>query len=438
VEDVAAVLVFATDELEAIVGLCLRGEREEACTDAVFGLAVGEVVAHVLDEVAVGGVVALYGDAEVIVIGFDVAVAGVFGRRQLGVGEVFVLVQEAAVQFKQLLVEAGCGGCDASVGDLFAADGAAFARSDTGVLDIDKMGTFGFGGVLVGSDAGHDGIGTRRRGRLLRMEAGCGGGEEQGEQDRAHGAGTLGETRKFHVQGRDFMLEWMRLPRLYAIVDAEVLASRGIELREFAGELCAVGVQLLQYRDKSGGPQEVLRNAAVIREVMAGSRCRLIMNDRADLAVLAGWDGVHVGQGDLSAEDAKAIVLRTMPTHRMKQGRDEWGTRIVPGSEFWVGASTHNEEQVRAADASCADYVAVGPVFVTGTKLDAEPVIGLDGVRRARMLTEKPIVAIGGITRANARSVIDAGADSVAVISALFGEGETVEKVARDFLEILR
>jgi len=82
--------------------------------------------------------------------------------------------------------------------------------------------------------------------------------------------------------------------------------------------------------------------------------------------------------------------------------------------------------------------VAVGPVFATGTKLDAEPVIGLDGVRRARTLTTKPIVAIGGITRGNARSVIDAGADSVAVISALFVEGETVEKVARDFLEILR
>ena len=131
-------------------------------------------------------------------------------------------------------------------------------------------------------------------------------------------------------------------------------------------------------------------------------------------------------------------MLRTIPTHRMKQERDEWGTRIVPGSEFWVGVSTHTEEQVRLADASCADYVAVGPVFATGTKLDAEPVIGLEGVRRARALTGKPIVAIGGITRENARSVIDAGADSVAVISALIVESEAVEKVTRDFLEKLR
>jgi thiamine-phosphate pyrophosphorylase len=93
---------------------------------------------------------------------------------------------------------------------------------------------------------------------------------------------------------------------------------------------------------------------------------------------------------------------------------------------------------VRVGDASCADYVAVGPVFATGTKADVEPVIGLEGVRRARALTGKPIVAIGGITRENARSVIDAGADSVAVISGLLVEGESIEKVARDFLEILR
>jgi thiamine-phosphate pyrophosphorylase len=226
--------------------------------------------------------------------------------------------------------------------------------------------------------------------------------------------------------------------KLYAIVDAELMTKRGLSIEKMAEGLCLAGVTVLQYRDKMGAPQDVLRKAALIRGAFAGSECRMILNDRADLAVLAGCDGVHVGQGDLSPEDAKAVVLRTIPTHRMKQGRDEWGTRIVPGSEVWVGVSTHTEEQVRVADASCADYVAVGPVFATATKADAEPVIGLEGVRRARALTTKPVVAIGGITRANAKSVIDAGADSVAVISALFVEGETVEKVARDFLEILR
>ena len=227
-----------------------------------------------------------------------------------------------------------------------------------------------------------------------------------------------------------------RFPRLYPILDAVLLAARGVDISRFAEELKAAGVELLQYRDKLGGPQEILRNAALIRDVMVGSGCRLIMNDRADLAVLAEWGGVHVGQGDLPPADAKAVVLRTI-THS-SQEREGWATRIVPGSNIWVGVSTHTEGQVRVADASCADYVAVGPVFATGTKLDAEPVIGLEGVRRARALTKKPIVAIGGITRGNAKSVIDAGADSVAVISGLFVEGETVEKVVGDFLEILR
>ncbi len=115
--------------------------------------------------------------------------------------------------------------------------------------------------------------------------------------------------------------------------------------------------------------------------------------------------------------------------------------RMLGGLWVWsggLGVSTHTEEQVRRAELSCADYVAVGPVFATGTKLDAEPVVGLEGVRRARLLTTKPIVAIGGITRGNARSVFDAGADSVAVIGGLLVEGESVTKVAGDFLDVLR
>jgi thiamine-phosphate pyrophosphorylase len=208
----------------------------------------------------------------------------------------------------------------------------------------------------------------------------------------------------------------MICPRFYPLIDASLLAGRGISIVEFAGLLRAAGVTLLQYRDKTAGPQMVLRNAAMIAAAFAGSGAKLILNDRADLAVLAGWGGVHVGQGDLSPEDARRVV----------------------GAERWVGVSTHTEEEVRMAELSCADYVAIGPVFATGTKLDAEPVVGLEGVRRARVLTGKPLVAIGGITRGNARSVIEAGADSVAVISALLVEGESVEKVARDFIEFLR
>jgi len=206
------------------------------------------------------------------------------------------------------------------------------------------------------------------------------------------------------------------ISRLYAIADAGVLAARGVALEEFARELRAAGVALVQYRDKTGAPQEVLRAAAVLQKAFAGTACRLIMNDRPDLAVLARFDGVHVGQGDLLPEDARRVV----------------------GAQRWVGVSTHTEEQVQAAESSSVDYVAIGPAFATGTKLDAERVVGIEGVRRARALTRKPLVAIGGITRENARSVIEAGADSVAVISGLFAPGESVEQVARDFLELLR
>jgi thiamine-phosphate pyrophosphorylase len=207
-----------------------------------------------------------------------------------------------------------------------------------------------------------------------------------------------------------------QLPRLYPLVDEGVLERRGAALARVAEDLKSAGAQLVQYRNKVGEPESVLRFAAIVWEVFAGTGCRLIMNDRADLAVLAGFDGVHMGQGDLPPEDARRVV----------------------GVERWVGVSTHDDEQVRVANETSADYIAVGPVFATGTKVDAEPVIGMEGVLRARALTKKPIVGIGGITRANARSVIDAGADSVAVISGLFVEGETVEKVARDFLEVLR
>jgi thiamine-phosphate pyrophosphorylase len=107
--------------------------------------------------------------------------------------------------------------------------------------------------------------------------------------------------------------------------------------------------------------------------------------------------------------------------------------RVVVGDGRIIGVSTHTMQQVWEAEQGVADYVAIGPVFATGTKRDAAPVVGLDAVRRARELTTKPLVAIGGITRRNARSVMEAGADAVAVISGLVVEGESVERIAREF-----
>ena len=207
----------------------------------------------------------------------------------------------------------------------------------------------------------------------------------------------------------------LKFPRLYAIVDKATLDVCGLGVTEFARALRDVGVTLVQYRDKSGDPQEILRAAAEIAAVFAGVDAVLMLNDRADLALLAGW-GVHVGHTDIEPRDARRVV----------------------GVGKIIGVSTHNDSQVIAADAGEADYVAVGPVFATSTKMDAEPVIGLEGVRRARSLTSKPLVAIGGITLENARSVIDAGADSVAVIRGLLVIGERPGKRAEDFLEILR
>jgi thiamine-phosphate pyrophosphorylase len=232
-----------------------------------------------------------------------------------------------------------------------------------------------------------------------------------------------------------------QVPRLYPIIDRETLDARGVGVGEFAAELAAAGVRMVQYRDKVGGPREVLRGAAEVSAAFAGVDCVLVMNDRADLAVLAGWRSVHVGQGDLGVEDVR-VVLGTR-SRSSAESADERGTQVV-------GVSTHTAEQVRAVceptsrknrdvgHPECGpDYVAIGPVFATGTKADAEPVVGLEGVRRARTLTKRPLVAIGGITVENARSVIEAGADSVAVIGGLFVEGRTVGDVVRDFVRVL-
>jgi thiamine-phosphate pyrophosphorylase len=197
----------------------------------------------------------------------------------------------------------------------------------------------------------------------------------------------------------------MKFPALYAIVDAGCFAAQadpGAALIAHARELAASGVTLMQYRNKNGGPREILAEARGLRRVLPPS-VRLIMNDRADLCLAAGFDGVHVGQDDLPTEAVRAIV----------------------GDQAIVGVSTHNVAQVREANAWPVDYIAVGPVFPTASKANPDPVIGIPGIRAARALMTKPLVAIGGITRANFREVIDAGADSVAVIGDLLTEPRT-------------
>jgi thiamine-phosphate pyrophosphorylase len=184
------------------------------------------------------------------------------------------------------------------------------------------------------------------------------------------------------------------------------------DLVAFAKGLAAAGCTLLQYRNKSNNARQMLDHARELKGRI-GATARLIMNDRADLALVAGFDGVHVGQDDLSPESVRRII----------------------GPDRWLGVSTHNPEQLAVADKTSADYLAIGPVFSTSSKERPDPVVGLEGVRAARQLTRKPLVAIGGITRGNAASVIEAGADSVAVISDLLRDPR---KSAEEFFRILR
>jgi thiamine-phosphate pyrophosphorylase len=207
------------------------------------------------------------------------------------------------------------------------------------------------------------------------------------------------------------------VPRLYPVVDARFFRKTE-DLVTFATELIAGGGTLLQYRNKNGNGRVMLEQALELRRHLRASapaphEVKLIMNDRADLALAADFDGVHVGQDDLLPESVRRVI----------------------GSDRRLGVSTHNPDQLQEADQTTADYLAIGPVFSTSSKEKPDPVVGLEGVRRARQLTRKPLVAIGGITRANAASVMEAGADSVAVISDLLRDPR---KSAEEFFRILR
>lgn len=186
-----------------------------------------------------------------------------------------------------------------------------------------------------------------------------------------------------------------QLPRLYPIIDASCFKDDAALFGALRA-LIGAGCTLLQYRNKSGSSREMLSHARELRRI-APRNVMLIMNDRADLALAADFDGVHLGQDDLSVAAVRSIV----------------------GPKLIVGTSTHNPEQVREADRANPDYIAIGPVFATVSKANPDPVVGLEVVRLARSLTSKPLVAIGGITVEHARSVIEAGADSLALISAL-------------------
>jgi thiamine-phosphate pyrophosphorylase len=202
------------------------------------------------------------------------------------------------------------------------------------------------------------------------------------------------------------------LPRLYVILDAALITSPE---RECALSLAEAGVRLLQYRNKSASPRQYLASSRELAELLCPRGVSFFVNDRPDVAVLAGGIGVHVGQDDLDVGQARRVV----------------------GHERLVGISTHNLEQFEQAAASSADYIAVGPIFNTSSKANPDPIVGLDLLRKARKLTDKPIVAIGGITLERAVATIEAGADSVAVISGILSAPDPAQR-AREYINTLQ
>ena len=199
-------------------------------------------------------------------------------------------------------------------------------------------------------------------------------------------------------------------PRLYAIMDASLLRTSELA---FAEMMAKSGVELIQYRNKEASPRSLFHTSKSLAEFLQPRGVRCIVNDRPDVARLAGAGGVHVGQEDLGVEEA----------------------RVICGPGCWVGVSTHTLDQVREAAKTSADYIAVGPIFATSTKEKPDPVVGLDFIRRARALTAKPLVAIGGITLERAADVFGTGADSLAVARDLLAAADPVAR-AREFLNL--
>ena len=188
----------------------------------------------------------------------------------------------------------------------------------------------------------------------------------------------------------------MKLPRVYPILDTESLERCGITLETAAAALIDGGAGILQIRHKGHWSRDLYTSATRVNRLCRESGTPLVINDRADFALLLDA-GVHVGQDDLSPRDVRKLI----------------------GKEALLGFSSHNMNQLVAAGGEPVDYVAIGPIFSTISKRNPDPVVGVDEIRRCRSLIDKPLVAIGGITLENARSVWEAGADSVAVIGGL-------------------
>ncbi|MGQ0760896.1 MAG: thiamine phosphate synthase [Acidobacteriota bacterium] len=204
----------------------------------------------------------------------------------------------------------------------------------------------------------------------------------------------------------------LTLPKIYPITDRQL---SGLSHAEQVQRLINGGATVVQLREKHLPPIDFLRDAEAASQVAGNNRVTLIINDRVDIAMASSAGGVHLGQDDLPVEAARRLV------------RDD----------TLIGLSTHTQQQLETAVRLPIDYVAFGPVFTTNSKQDHDPTVGLEQLRAVKdIAADLPLVAIGGITAANVQAILEAGADAVAVISSVVGEGSKIEQNMRRMLEL--
>ena len=198
------------------------------------------------------------------------------------------------------------------------------------------------------------------------------------------------------------------IPAFYPVLDTGLLNRCGLSITDAAEALLQAGARILQFRHKDFFSRQVFEEAERVARMCRDAGTLFVINDRADIAMLLGA-ALHLGQDDLPPAEARRI----MPPDRV------------------IGFSTHNADQLRAGDLGPVDYVAIGPIFGTTSKQNPDPVVGLDRLRSLRRLTRKPLVCIGGITRETAPAVLEAGADSVAIIGDLYPQPLTKASLRR-------
>lgn len=205
----------------------------------------------------------------------------------------------------------------------------------------------------------------------------------------------------------------LSLPKLYPITDTGIT---GLTHLEQVRRLADGGATIIQLRDKVASPREFYESAVEVMKLVRGSNVQIIINDRVDIAIAAGADGVHLGQDDLSPAAARSLL----------------------GNEKIIGFSTHSTQQALLALQLPIDYAAIGPINATTTKSDTDPVVGLHGLQAVRSaIGDFPLVAIGGISHENAREILASGATSLAVISAVLSDPAGISSRFRQIVEHL-